>query len=373
MIYLASLEEQVGDKLEGYYIIKTKAELEQVITDNTVANKVIIRDDFAAEYFTPSGLLTFVKNARRINKNLIIEISKEEEVKYTDGLKKKMREAKSADELVTLALLYPKEFLDSINLLTASMESYQREILAAANKVSRLQTIIESQRREISNLQEALGLEQQNKMIAFSKLDSLVKRINHQYGVKVDESTLFEVDGSKFDKVLYFKEYTRVQYTDTFLYYLREILKVLYGLPVRFVVIESFYATAASELYPSLTPHFKLKESDVISGDVLMLGIQPKLMQDILKNASGVSILVVLDRCGYAHPHVRGKNVEYFFLVSDIKDIPKSIPKERVISYSDETMVIPYVRDFENLDTNTKMARYSSFNAMKKVISCLER
>lgn len=373
MTYLASLVEQVGDKLEGYHIIKTKAELEQIITDNTVANKVIIRDDFASEYFTPSGLLVFVKNARRMNRNLIIEISKDEEVKYVDALKKKMRDSKDVDELVTLALLYPKEFQDCINVLTTSMEDYQREILAAANKVSRLQTIIESQKREISTLQEALNLEQQNKMFAFSKLDSLVKRINHQYGVKVDEATLFEVEGNKFDKVLYFKEFTRVQYTDTFLYYLKEILKILYGIPVRYVVVESFYSTLAPNLYPSLTPHFKLRESDVIAGDILMLGLQPKLMQDILKNASGISILIVLDRCGYAHPHIRGKNVEYFFLASDVKDVPRDIPKERVISYSDETMVIPYVRDFDSLDTNTKMTKYSSFNVTKKVISCIER
>ena len=50
MTYLASLTEAIEDKLEGYYFIKTRQELNLVVADTTTRNKVIIRRDFARKF-----------------------------------------------------------------------------------------------------------------------------------------------------------------------------------------------------------------------------------------------------------------------------------------------------------------------------------
>ena len=63
---------------------------------------------------------------------------------------------------------------------------------------------------------------------------------------------------NNYDKVIYIKEITRVQYIDTLVYYLKEILRVLYSMPTRLVVIESYYGSGCPRLYPKLTPHYAL-------------------------------------------------------------------------------------------------------------------
>ncbi|MDE5638203.1 MAG: hypothetical protein K2I47_00120, partial [Odoribacter sp.] len=268
--------------------------------------------------------------------------------------------------------MYPSEFEDAVRSLVSDKGEQDRELLAAANMVSRLQSVIESQKKRIVELEDAVSMEQANKQVAMDKLDVLVKRINYQYNVGVDKDKLFMVEGNRFDKVIYIKEYSRVQYMDSFLYYLKEILKILYGMPTRMVVVEAYYGTLCPGQYPGFVPHNKLLEKDVLSGDILMLGVQPKLMGDILKNPSGVSILIVLDRGKYKVPHIKGKNVEYFYAASDIKDLPAYVPKERIFSYSEETMFIPYIEDFSRLDSSVRISRYSSMRAMKQMVKFVE-
>lgn len=372
MIYLASLVEETDDKLEGCTIIKTKAELNRVVADNRAANRVKIRRGFAQEFFTPSGLLAFVENAKALNRNLVIELDEASEILTLERFKEKLRLARSTDELISLAAMYPKEFKDTVAVLARSDLDVQGELLAASNRVSRLQATVEAQRREMEELKHSVELEQKNKYAATSRLESLIKRINYQYGVGVDERRLFELSGNRFDKIVYVKEYSRVQYMDSFLYYLKEILKILYSMPTRMLVIESFYGSLYPRMYPGLVPHFKLKERDVIAGDILMLGIQPHLMEDILKNSSNVSILIVLDRGGYQAPHLHGGNVTYFYSASDVGDLPEGIPNSRIISYSEDTLFIPLIKGFEKMDSSERVSRYSSMEITKHVIKIIE-
>lgn len=102
-----------------------------------------------------------------------------------------------------------------------------------------------------------------------------------------------------------------------------------------------------------------------------MLGMQPKIMTDVLKNASNISFLIVLDRAGYSEPHITGENVEYFFTASDIHDLPETFDKTRIISYDDSTLSIPFIDRFNELDTSNKMALYSSFPITKSIIDLL--
>lgn len=370
MIYSASLQEQAGDKFDGNIVIKTKEELHSVVADSTHYNKVVLHDDFVREYFTSSGLDEFLQNARILNKNLVITVDGDAARKMS--MLEAIKLAHTADELVDLAIAEPREFYDSIMQLSKADTKQQQEALAASNSMSRLQVTIDELRNEIENYKHRLQTEQLNKAATAAKLDALIKRINVQYNIKIDESKLFEVDSNRFDKVIYIKEYSRVQFMDSFIYYLKEIAKILYNMPTRLVVIESFYGTLYPQMYPELTPHFKLTERDVMSGDILMLGLQPNLMADILKNASGVSLLIVLDRGGYALPHLRGKNIEYLYSVSDLKDISVDIPRDRIFSYSEDTLYIPFINGFDKLDSSEKISRYSSMKTMQKIIRMLE-
>jgi hypothetical protein len=137
------------------------------------------------------------------------------------------------------------------------------------------------------------------------------------------------------------------------------------------VVVESYYADSKVGLYPYLKPHYELTHEDILSGDILMLGMQAKTMSDILKNASNISFLIVVDRAGYSEPHITGDNVEYMFTASDLHDVPDNISKTRVISYDKDTLSIPYVDNFELLDSSQKMALYSSFPITKSIIQLL--
>ena len=372
MIYLASLTEEIKDKLEGYYFIKTKEELDKLVIDNRQFNKIIIAKDFAQTYFTPSGLNEYLENAKELNRNLVIELDSQAKAISENSLIEKLQDVWTEDDLIYLTVKYPKELLSTVRKLATENMEQQKLVLEASNTVSRLQSIIDNLTLEKENSEYALKIEQGNKFSIQSKLDALVKRINYQYNVKVDSESLFRETSNRFDKVLYFKEITRVQYIDTFVYYLREIFKVLYGLPTRFVVVESYYAASKIPLYPDLVAHHELKERDVLSGDILMLGYQPNLMKDIVKNSSNVSLLIVLDRGGYKTPHLYGNNVEYFYIVSDLKDVSKDIPLSRVISYSEATLFIPHIGEFQSLDNSERMARYSSMGIMKKMIALLE-
>lgn len=372
MIYLASLTEEIEDKLEGYYFIHTKEELDKFVINNKVSNRVVIKADFARKFFTPSGLVKYVEDAKRVNVNLVIDIDTRVDTLTSTMFIRKLLKARNTDEFMYLMVKYPKEFIDTVHQCCGDMSALNNEVLASANSVSRLQSIIDTLNKELENKKYELELECMNKLRVQSKLDSLVKRINYQYDIKVDQKRLFHVDGNRFDKVLYFKEITRVQYTDTFIYYLKEICRVLYNMPTRVVCIEGYYADGKIPLYPDLVPHHKLREQDVISGDILMLGMQPKIMTDVLKNPSNISILIILDRGGYTSPHISGDNVEYFYLASDVKDVSGNVPPARIISYGKETLYIPYIEHFEDLDKSERMAKYSSLDIMKKIISLIE-
>lgn len=372
MIYLASLTEEISDKVKGYYPVKTKEQLDTIICDNKQNIKVIIRKDFAKEYFTPSGLQQYIDNVAKFNRNIEIQLDEKSIVVTPKRMINKLAEVEDPTEFIDILSAYPKEFLDAIKFLLRDEVSHQKELLNASGDVSRLQAIIDEYMQENKALKHKLDLEQENKFYIQSKLNVLINRLNYQYNANVDEKGLFVANEHKYDKVLYFREVTRVQYVDSFIYYLKEILKILYSMPARSLVIEGYYASGRENLYKGYVPHYKLIEEDVLSNDILMLGMQPKLMHDILQNPSNISILIVLDRAGFVSPHIKGKNIEYFYIASDRKDIPENVPNSRIISYRDDTLFIPMVEGFERLDAGERISKYSSMGIIKSIVSLIE-
>jgi len=372
MTYLASLTEEMADKVQGYYPIKTKEDLDIVVCNNRQNNTVIIRRDFATKYFTPSGLQQYIENVKAFNRNVDIKLDEKSLVMTMPRMISKLAEINDPEEYSDLLCTYPKEFLDAMKFLLRDESMHQKELLNASGDVSRLQAIIDEYANDKADLAHKLNVEQENKFFVQTKLSTLVNRINFQYNADVDEKTMFVQNEHKYDKILYFKEITRVQYMDSFIYYLKEILKVLYSMPARLLVIEGYYASGKERLYPGLVPHHKLTEEDVLSNDVLMLGMQPKLMHDILQNPSNISILIVLDRAGFISPHIRGKNIEYFYTASDRSDIPDNVPNSRIISYKDDTLFIPMIEGYDKLDNGQRISKYSSLEIVKNIISMVE-
>lgn len=373
MMYLASLVEETKDKVDGYKFIHTKSELDKIVVDNLSSNKVVIRQDFAHEYFTPTGLMEYIDNVRKINYNIVIELDTNEEVLTRNAMVEKIAECRNLSEIIMLQGAHEKEFMDTLRYLIDRNNSDFKQMLAYSNQVSRLQAIVEGLQAEIEEKEYTIQLESANKLSYQSKFHALISRINYQYNAGVDKNKLFQVDKNSYDKILYIKEISRVQYTDTLVYYLKEIMKTLYAMPTRILVIEGYYAEGKIPLYPNLVPHHNLIERDVIKGDVLMLGMQPNIMQDILKNSSNISILIILDRGGYSVPHVTGPNVEMLYTVSDLKDVPEGVPLGRVISYENTTQFIKYIKDFDKMDTSARISEYSSMSIVKNIISLLER
>lgn len=373
MTYLASLHEETADKIDGYRFIHTRAELDRLIIDTINYNKVIIKQDFMHEYFTPSGLTTYIDNVKMLNSNIEIVVDANEEVITRNALIDKISKCRNIDEVLMLCGAYEKEFMDTLQYLVTKDTDNYSSILEYSNQVSRLQLMIENLNDTLEEKEYELETEKTNKLLYQSKFHALISRINYQYNADIDKNKLFHIDKNSYDKILYIKEISRVQYVDTLIYYLREILKTLYSMPTRILVVESYYATGKINQYPNLVPHHKLLERDVIKGDILMLGIQPNIMTDILKNSSNISILIVLDRGGYGYPHITGDNVEMLYTVSDLKDLPSDIPLGRVISYSNETQYINFIKDFDKLDASAKISKYSSMPIVKNIISLLEK
>lgn len=371
MIYLASLGEGIDDKLNRYVIIHTREAVAEVVIDNTHANTIIFRKDFISKYYTPSGFEEFMLSARKVNPNLIIKMEEDLDMINFDKMTQKINNTKTLEELMTLVSYYPNEVYDTIKTITGTIETHKEKFLEYSAQISELQNRNLSLIEEKEELARRLELQQLTDESLKSRHNILVSRINYQYGVNYNADKTFVVDENSFDKIIYIKEVTRVQYVDTFIYYLREILKIIYGMPTRTVVIESYYADSKPPLYPDLKPHYELNHEDILSGNILMLGMQPKIMTDVLKNASNISFLIVLDRAGYSEPHITGDNVEYFFTVSDLNDLPDTIDKTRVISYDENTLSIPFIDRFDELDSSNKMALYSSFPITKSIIDLL--
>ena len=371
MIYLASLEEGIEDKLNRYVILHTREDVAEVVIDNTHANTIIFRNDFITKYYTPSGFEEFMRGVRRVNPNLILRTEEDFQSTQFDEMTQKINNTRNVSELLTLLSYYPNEVFDTIKKITGTISDNKNQFLGFSAQISELQNRNLSLTEEADELKRRLELQQLTDESIKSRLNTLISRINYQYGINYNADKTFVVDRNSYDKIIYIKEISRVQYVDTFIYFLREILKIIYGMPTRTVVIESYYADSKIDMYKDLKPHYELTHEDVLSGNILMLGMQPKIMTDVLKNASNISFLIILDRAGYSEPHVTGDNVEYLFTASDLADVPDSIDKSRVISYDESTLSIPYIDRFNELDMSNKMALYSSFPITKSIVDLL--
>ena len=372
MIYVASLKINNDEIIRGNRCVTSMRDLYECITLKETTEVRILRE-FYDEYFTPSGLSDFIKNTGRLNPSIRI-ITDFKWEKPIDVSVRQLRHLNKIDEFVFVLENQPHETIKLIHALCDSYLGAYTDTLSANNKVSSLHMQNSKLIRQLEDLKADYENVVNAKNESDEKLHQLVSRINFSYGKDVDSEHMLYVDGCKYDKVLYIKEVTRVHYTDTFIYYLQEILKTLYGVPARVLVIEPYYAYGRKSLYPGLKPHWELTYADVYESDIFMAGFQPRLARDIMQNSSAYNYLIVLDRGGLEGLHIQHEKVEPLFTVSDIKDAPPGVDPSRLITYrGDNHLIIDHIADFDKLSAEAKISAYSSMTMMKSVIELMER
>lgn len=370
MKYVAVLEPDNNVIIRGDLCCTDLKSLYEALVDRDTT-EIEISKEFSDAYFTYTALCDFVENSATIAPNVRIVVN---DTFYTSTLQaaRELKFYRNSEDLVYAIEYNPDKIISTIQTLCDFYLNSHDESVSANNKLATMAVQLEEANqnleREKTISKNALMRENEKE----AKLKALVNRVNFKYDKTVNPDEMFILKENKYNHVLYIKEITRVHYTDTLVYYLKEILKTLYGVPARTVVIEPYYAYGRESLYPMFKPHWNLTYSDVYSGDIMMAGFQPKLMKDILQDSSHVQYLIVLDRGGYMTPHIEGGNVSVVYTASDMKDVPENIHKDSVISYEEDTLNIPYIEDFDKLSPEAKIQKYSSMKVIQRLINILE-
>lgn len=370
MRYVALLEVDNKVLIEGDSCCTSLQELYNALVDiNTT--EIVISKEFAEEFFTYVGLCNFVEQCASLVPHISIVVP---DAVYSSTIEavRELKGFKEPDIFIYAMEKQPSRVLSTIQELCNDYLDTHDEANVASSKIATMLVQIEELQKQLKYMSRDYNNLLSVKNDLEAKLHALVSRVNFRYEKTVDPDSMFIARSNAYNHVLYLKEVTRVHYTDTLMYYIQEIIKTMYSAPVRSVVIEPYYAYGRAELYPNHVPHWSLKYSDVYSGNILMAGYQPKLMEDILKDANHVNYLIVLDRGGYMCPHIDCTNCTVVRTVSDLKDLKDDYDPQRVISYSDKTLNIPYIEDFDSLSPEDKIQKYSSMDVVKTLINVLE-
>ena len=370
MKYVAMSSVDNDTLIRGDECVTTMEELYKALSDPE-CTEIEMRKDFCDKYFTFPALCDFVENCGTVAPNVVVVVPNTAYVDTNSAVRELYR-YKSTEELEYALTFNPTKTIATIQMLCKYYFESRDEASSANNKVAELivqldemRSINKSLRRDLSNTQDRANAVNAN-------LQSLVNRVNFRYEKTINVDEQFILRENSYRHVLYIKEITRVRFMDTLLYYLQEILKTLYTVPVRTVVIEPFYSYGRHALYPGYAPHWKLSYRDVYSGDIYMAGIQPKVMKDVLQNSNHLHYLIILDRGGYMEPHVTGANVSTVYTVADIKDLPENVDRKDTISYEVDTLNIPFIDGFEELSPEERIQKYSSMPIMQTLVNKLE-
>ena len=372
MKYIALLKVDNNILLKGDLCVTSPKELYTAIVDKN-CTEVEIRKEFVDEFFNYTELCEFVESCCTVAPNVCITV---EDTAYNDDLNtiRNLKDFRTVEEFIFALERQPEKIMSAIKEMTNSYLAGHAEMVATNSKLSTVLAQVDDlkQQLELSSRSYDTLLTAKNNITI--QLQTLVNRVNFNYEHTVSPDTMFLAKENSFKKILYFKEISRVHYTDTLLYYLSEIVKTLYSMPLRIVVIEPFYAYGKINQYEqlNLAPHWDMTYRDVYEGNVLMAGYQPKLMNDILLNSNHIQYLLVLDRCAMNCVHLQSDNVETFYMTSDLNDLAFPVDRNHVISYEPDTLHIPYIKGFNDLSLEDKVQKYSSTKIVQTLIDSLE-
>lgn len=373
MRYICTKEFNSEHTLNGYTCITEIEELHRAIVDRN-ATEITFEDSFVDTFYTPSSFEELVNEISKVNPSLQLKFETPERI-IMPAQVKRLTKIDTADELFLMLNSQPEKVLDIIKFLGRKYLEVNEETLIANSKLASMQLKVSSLNKQVREYEEQIDKLVRTELHSSTRLEVLVNRINNKYNGNINPDEMFDVEGNSFDKVLYLKEITRLRFTDTLVYYLQEILRSLYSMKCRLVVMEPFNAHDKYVEYPNLVPTWSCSKLDIVSSDIFMAGIQSLTMSDILKNASNIKYLIILDRTGDTKVHVTGSNVEPLYMLSSYEDksLYQQIPEDRIISYSADSLNIPYIPEFDEMPSEKKMGVYSSLPIMKTLIEMLER
>lgn len=374
MRYITSLEENSQVILNGDRCITNTQDLYKVLllSDTT---EIVLTREFVDKYFTLSGVKVFIESVAQINSSVMIQTDELDNSLNLD-LVAQLKGLETREDLMNGLLLRENDILTTIQKLCDYYTDAVQENVAANNKVATLHLINSQLERKLKERDENYAQLLEVKNDLESKLKTLVSRINYSYNKGVEPNKITQITGHRYDKVLYIKEVSRIHFTDTMIQYLQEILKITYGVPCRLAVIEPEYAYAHCKLYTRCKPYFDLTKNDVFQSDIVMAGMQSKLLEDIIHNPAHMNYLIILDRSGYTVPHLYGTNIELVYTVSDLGDLDKldiDCQPDHIIAYDDQTLNIPFVNGFHAMSLEERMRVYSSMPVIQSLIEMLER
>lgn len=373
MRYICTKEFNSEHTLNGYTCITEIEELHRAIVDRN-ATEITFEDSFVDTFYTPSSFEELVNEISKINPSLQLKFETPERI-IMPAQVKRLTKIDTADELFLMLNNQPEKVLDIIKFLGRKYLEVNEETLIANSKLASMQLKVSSLTKQVRENEDQIDRLVKTELNSSTRLEVLVNRINNKYNGNINPDEMFDVEGNSFDKVLYLKEITRLRFTDTLIYYLQEILRSLYSMKCRLVVMEPFNAHDKYVEYPNLVPTWSCSKLDIVSSDIFMAGIQSLTMSDILKNASNIKYLIILDRTGDTKVHVTGSNVEPLYMLSSYEDkkLYQQIPEDRIISYNADSLNIPYIPEFDEMPSEKKMGVYSSLPIMKTLIEMLER
>lgn len=365
MIYRFCCQESLSDKLSGDILIHSVDEVYSVAIDTSEVHKIIFEDDAVRNNFTPASFNEFIVNLRKLNPSLVLDYVPVNT--YRDDIIRLINMANNPRDFLHIMSHQPKEFIDTVKGYASTIQESTNNALLLSSRISEMQRTTRELIATNEELKKQVNDEQTNKLYYQTQFDNLVARINHTYTTRMNTNANV-IKFNSYDKIIYFKEISRVRYFDTFMYYLQQIIVTLFSMPCRFLVIEPYGANGKITQYPRHIPHHTLTTNDVISGDILMMGFQPKLAENIARNGSHISILLVLDRDGSTDIHFEGKNVEVMFVGSDPMELV-GLPRDRCISYPNAGChCIPEIADFYNYNATERLSLYSSMSLMQSII-----
>lgn len=373
MRYICTKEFNSEHTLNGYTCITEIEELHRAIVDRN-ATEITFEDSFVDTFYTPSSFEELVNEISKVNPSLQLKFETPERI-IMPAQVKRLTKIDTADELFLMLNSQPEKVLDIIKFLGRKYLEVNEETLIANSKLASMQLKVSSLTKQVRENEEQIDKLVRTELHSSTRLEVLVNRINNKYNGNINPDEMFDVESNSFDKVLYLKEITRLRFTDTLVYYLQEILRSLYSMKCRLVVMEPFNAHDKYVEYPNLVPTWSCSKLDIVSSDIFMAGIQSLTMSDILKNASNIKYLIILDRTGDTKVHVTGSNVEPLYMLSSYEDkkLYPQIPEDRIISYNADSLNIPYIPEFDEMPSEKKMGVYSSLPIMKTLIEMLER
>lgn len=373
MRYICTKEFNSEHTLNGYTCITEIEELHRAIVDRN-ATEITFEDSFVDTFYTPSSFEELVNEISKVNPSLQLKFETPERI-IMPAQVKRLTKIDTADELFLMLNSQPEKVLDIIKFLGRKYLEVNEETLIANSKLASMQLKVSSLTKQVRENEDQIDRLVKTELNSSTRLEVLVNRINNKYNGNINPDEMFDVEGNLFDKVLYLKEITRLRFTDTLIYYLQEILRSLYSMKCRLVVMEPFNAHDKYVEYPNLVPTWSCSKLDIVSSDIFMAGIQSLTMSDILKNASNIKYLIILDRTGDTKVHVTGSNVEPLYMLSTYEDkkLYPQILEDRIISYNADSLNIPYIPEFDEMPSEKKMGVYSSLPIMKTLVEILER